>query len=228
MTRDINEEMMEALNELEGIFVIDLYKQSLLLPDQIKQALIDETPGYYIPGIVKPILTKRDNGRCNVSIDNGKNFISTSIDELIRISKINREYFRNITIEYNGKNIHGNLFLQYFKDLSTTPSKSLVQMKFVKEIILDFLYQACRQNNHSFRKYYNYVKPEYIDLIETYNFGDDLREVIESLNKFISRHTNHLYFHKELGANLIIEKSVDYRVYEYYKLLQKINPPEYL
>lgn len=228
MTRDINEEMMQALNELEGIFVIDLYKQSLLLPDQIKQVLIDETPGYYIPSIVKPVFPKRDNGRCIVSIDNGENFISTTIDELIRISKINKEYFRNIIIDYNGKHIKGSMFLQYFKDLSNTPNKSLVQMKFVKEIILDFLYQSCSQNNHSFRKYFNYVKPEYLDLIETYNFGDDLRDVIESLNKFISRHTNHLYFHKELGTNLIIEKSVDYRVYEYYKLLQKVNPPEYL
>lgn len=228
MTKDLTNEMMQTLNELEGVFIVDLYKQSLALPANIKQVLIDDIPGYYIPGVNKPFVSNQDKDRITVVNKTTNESLNTSIDELLRIADINKSYFKNIHIQLGNNIITGYFFLQQCKSFTNTPTASYVQMQFIKDLLLDVLYQRCRQNTHSFGKYYKYIKPEGRDLIDTYNCGDDLREVIDSLNSFISRHVNNLYFHKELGTNLIIEKSVDYRVYEYYKLLQKVNPPEYL
>lgn len=219
---------MQTLNEVESVFVVDLYKQAILLPDSIKQVLIEDAPGYYIPGIVKPIINKQDINRINIiSKKNPADFFNTSVEELIRVSKVNKNYFREIDIQYGNVTVDGVVFLNQIKNLTTSPNKSIVQMQFVKDLILDNLYQICRQNTHSFGKFYKYIKPEGRDLVDAYNCGDDLRNVLETLRVFIGRHVDYLYFNKEVGTNLIIEKTVDYRVYEYYKLLQKINPPDY-
>lgn len=228
MTKDVTDEMMQTLNEIEGVFVVDLYKQSMLLPESIKQSLVDDAFGYYIPNSHKPFITNNDKDRITVIDRNNNQSLITSIEELLRIASINKSYFKNINIGLGNNTITGFFFLQHCNSFTNQPVVSVVQTQFVKELILDFLYQVCSQNTHAFKKYFKYVKPEYVDMIESYNFGDDLREVIESLHRFISRHVNNLYFHKEIGTTLIIEKSVDYRVYEYYKLLQKNNPPEYL
>jgi hypothetical protein len=224
MIKDLNEEMMQTLNDVEGVFIVDLYIQSLYLPNSVKDALIDDMPGLYLPGVLKPIIPANQINNITVTdSSNLNNYLTTSIAELKRIAVENKDYFRNKTIRYEAGGMEGSFFLQIYRSLSDKPGKSIVQMQFIKDLMLDFLYQRCRHNVHSFQKYYKYVKQSHIEIIESGNFGDDLRFIIDDLNKFISRHVNHLYFHKELGTNLIIEKSVDYRVYEYYKLLEKLN-----
>lgn len=63
-----------------------------------------------------------------------------------------------------------------------------------------------------------FIKDEYIGLYEEGSYWSVMDEDLLALDAFVGSDRHHLYFTRLSGYQLIIEKTIDYRIYDWYRL----------
>lgn len=203
----------EVLESIESVFVIDLLHHALSLEEQpYLGALVEPEEGLYLPGSIDPILRKRV--KYYFRSDYAKGITIKTFDNIFDRKEDILDDNGVIVISQN----HLRLKKKYITEQPTIPS---VAIKVAISVALKFLNGLSRYTNINISPYHlhRFIKPEFSELIEREEYDHAYEELLDELSDFVGKDTWNMYFFKIRGTNLIIEKSVDYRIYKFYEQL---------
>lgn len=215
----------DVLNQIEEICVIDLLEPTLGLSQKLLDTLIPDPAGIYIKGQIDPLFY---DGRTYILVDknNAKLFecnTSHILQYVTETTPIPEFKMSNAIVDTSGKTVVKLRQLNsYKKFITTTPTYPVVAANMVEAVLLHYLYTVCRYNRHTINLY-KFVKAseEYSIIVDKEEFQIELDAYIDKIMNFIGNDYFHIYFHKKQGCSLILEKAVDYRIYQYYRMLEE-------
>lgn len=197
----------EVLNHNKEVTVIDILSHVMSLDeDPYLKALVPPAEGIYLLGSIDPILYK---DRMYYEMKTGKSI------EFAKILKINDDI-----VDETGR------IIVSLKDLKTKarffkhePSVPSVGIKIAIAVVTRYLGTLCRHTRHVHDRIRidKYVRPEYQEMVDKEEFVHGFERLLDLVTDFVGRDTWNIYFYKLRGTSLVIEKSVDWRVYRYYE-----------
>lgn len=178
-------------------------------------ALFDPTPGVYLPGAIDPILSW-----VNPAYPASKFGVSMAAITGLQGLKECKEPLVNskgVTICTAAE------LKKAIKHMTDTPTLPVNMLKVMLAILNTHLTTMCvkTRTRISSSSYQHLVRPEYQHLIEDDSYVIALDQLLLDINQFIRNDTFHIYFTKLLGTSVIIEKTIDYRIYEWYQYKAK-------
>lgn len=216
--------MAEVAGYNEETLVLDLLQHAMALDDEpYVKALVPADKGLYLLGSVEPLL--RDSEKyyyqSQMSPDPLKpgiyNFDNAlPIKDLGKVSK----YPDDVV------DVHGKVVLtardirskgKYFRTEPTVPSTAI---KMAITVVQRYLGTLCRHTSHIHTNYRmeTLVKEEYSYLIDNDEYMHAFERLLDQVMHFVGKDTWNIYFCSIKGNSLIINKSLDWRIYRYYEL----------
>jgi hypothetical protein len=206
--------LSEVLEHNKEVLIIDLLDHVTCVEDHYLKALVEPTKGIYITGSIEPFIKETGPYFMRELFPSPKGEVSY-LDILSTKSDI---------LDSSGTQvISGKDLVLKRKFLSLKPSIPVVAMKAALAVVDDYVTSVCRKANRN-RTYnlYNLVKPEFHSTIVAKDeFMHVFERLLDQVMKFIGDDTWNIYFIKVKGTSLIIEKSVDWRIYRYYEMTFK-------
>lgn len=205
--------LSELLRSNKQTYLVDLLEYSLLFEDEpFKSALLPSPKGLYLVGEIDPRLTTDKVYFDPVGLEQGVPF--TGLEAILESS--------NAVLNESGQVLIPKSSPQYKKKFwSTEPSVPSGALKLIKALIGEHIGSVCRHTRCSVATYhsgaYNYIRPEMTQLLESGQMAELIEKLFDEVNLFIGNDIWHIYFWDLKGTTLKIEKTVDFRIYEYYR-----------
>jgi len=206
---DIND-VLRTTNE---VLVIDLLEHALHLEyDPYMISLKDPQPGIYLAGSVDPIIKGNTDYYYRSSLLNDKTKI-LNFEDILNTNEVIVDKDNKIIITPSD-------IKQKKKYLSLEPTVPSMAIKLAREVAIIFLNSLCKHTKINIERtdLSKYIKEEYHNLIETEAFESELEKLWLDILKFVNSDTWNIYFIKSKNTTLIIEKSIDYRIYDWYRI----------
>lgn len=202
--------MEKLISKTSEVIIIDLLEHVIRMPeDPCLNALVEPEQGLYLVGQLDPF----------ISIKN-KLFFKSNLEKQILIPNEILNAKEPIVNEFNEVKITPSDIFTKRNYISTSPSIPSVGIKLTCSIATRHLNELCvyTKSNIGSARLDELVKPEYQYLIHTYKYEKELSRLLDKINEFVSSDIWHIYFYKIVGTNLVIEKTVDFRIYDWYRL----------
>jgi len=193
-----------AIDILEVVLNSDIsrYSDTLVSPDK----------GIYLVGSLEPILRLG-----TVYYPETKYLMSGhEITTFANIFQLNEAI-----VDAGGKVIIGKNDLKtkqkYFKSKPTIP---VIPIKVAIAVVIKYLNTLSSYTHVSNFNYKleEFIKPEYRELLYTDEFSTIFEKLLDQVMVFVNKDNWHIYFYKVKGTTLLIEKTIDFRIYEWYRL----------
>lgn len=106
------------------------------------------------------------------------------------------------------------------KFIETKPDIPVQLIKVAVSVILEYLNSLNKYTNvNSINFNLNrLVKQKHRDLIIKEYYQTELAELLDIVCNFVGKDSWHIYFYKITGTTLILSKTIDYRIYDWYRL----------
>lgn len=203
----------DLITKVHGSIAIDLYNQDL--HHLLKDHLVDtDTPNIYFKGSTNPIISKK----ISLYIANKQNLVPIEDYDLLLEHPTN-VYNKDAEIV-----LRAEILEQHKKHLTSTPSipNSLTVM--IESYLVTILNRMCVKSmtgiSYDISNYVTDIDEDTVlDMIEEHYSNE-----ISMLYEFIGTDTWNLYFKHRKNSLLVIEKSVDWRIYEWHRA-NYIEPP---
>ena len=203
-----------SLLTTEEILVVSLRDQAFHLHTQMGDKLKPNPEGIYVRGKLFPIIVPKDK---LFLLDSGKPIEYKDLNEV-----------NEGVCDQQGK-------LLISKEIMKMKHKLLSYSGFYPVSALQVLKANVDLNVRRYCRFaapftnesvaVSYLKPEYRDLLSSGFFDDYTSEVLNQAFEFISKDTWRIYFTKVMADSLYIERSVDYRIYDWTKTqYDKLHP----
>lgn len=226
----------EIMDKVTAVLVIDLASHAMMLDEQLHLAALEEPiQGIYLTGSIDPFISL-DNKyylRSKYNLLQQQIHQQSITPEAGKIKYTQRQYcitnvddIFNLTedlVDSDGTTVITPTDIKrkrkYMFDKPTVPA---VGIKLASIVGLRYLSTMCpyTKNKNSVYRIDSLVKKEYHPELykKEYEFQVALHDLVDEIMKFIGDDTWHIYFHKIKGTALIIEKTIDWRIYEYYRM----------
>lgn len=203
----------DLLLETSQLLVIDLVNELINVDSEFLETIsIEPEPGLYIAGDIDPFYKLTRNHKLHKL--QGDEFYN-ELDSFIKTIK-----------EEDSKIKLDEVLYKRIKHLITNkPTVPASSLKIMTCVIMNRIHHLCKYTRGSLAKdAYPYIKPEYrtednIDFLET--IFDSL--IIQIL-KLIGNDKYHIYFVELKKSVLYIEKTVDFRIYDWYRMKNEYEP----
>lgn len=213
---DLNKLLMQN----KEVFAIDVLPHVQRLSEEYTEALLPPPPGIYVTGSIEPLFSDAEKyyERSQLGMEG---YHLKSIEEILHAKE-------------DIVNSHGEMVLalrdirtkgRYLKDHPTIPA---VGVKAAVSVVLGYLNSLNKNTNinlSNFKLEY-LVKPEYIRLVTREDFSVAFESLLDAVMEFINGDTWHIYFYSLKGTTLVIEKTIDWRIYQYYLMTQQRDSEE--
>ena len=213
---DLNKLLLES----KEVLAIDLLPHAQQLSEEYIEALLPAPAGIYITGVINPLFSDTESyyERSQLGIDG---YQLKSIEEILHAKE-------------DIVNSHGELILalrdirtkgRYLKDHPTIPA---IGIKAAVSVVLSYLNSLNKNTNVSvagFKLEY-FIKPEYIWMVTREDYSVAFEDLLDTVMDFVDGDTWHIYFCSLKGSTLVIEKTIDWRIYQYYIMTQKESQEE--
>lgn len=204
----------ESLLKPEEVCVVSLKEPAHSLHSALFEALQPNPEGIYIKGQLMPVVKP---GQKLFALNSGKSF---SYDQIAEIQD-------DVCDE------DGNVLIK--KELMLDKARLLNYGGYYPVSALQLLKANVDLNLRRFCKFavpfsnestvLRYLKPGYKHILNEGYLDTYTNDIIEQLHEFIVKDLWRIYFTKVKSDNLFIEKSVDYRIYEWTKMqYEKLHP----
>jgi len=202
---EINKEIL-IINILDYVVAID--------SDPYLISLKDPEEGIYLTGSMEPIFSK-SNFYITKDKFNKPMLLANDILDLETILSATNDVY----------DISGNLIMtaedirKKSKYLRLAPTIPVIGVKMGVATVLKYLNSLCVYTHVSSSKYNqeSLVKEEALHLVNSEEYDIAFESLLDRVAKFIGKDTWHIYFYKVRGTNLIIQKTVDFRIYQWYQ-----------
>lgn len=203
------------LEKAEGLLVVNLLEQaSYISTDEVLAALVAPEPGLYIKGSVNPLLNSRESYYPK-SLSGG----------LYPEAKI-VDFKEALKLQEDIVTISGEVVVSAFNLINrphlftTEPTLPVSAINVCYNVLIDYLFKRCKYaRGRKLNHFSNYIKPEYQDLIDEEYLEDSLSDALDELHEFTVHSPWNIYMHKLTGTTLIIEKLVDWRIYDWTEIM---------
>lgn len=216
MSRDYNS-ISDLLREVLEIKLIELTPHVLGLEQELVDALEDGSQGIYLPNTIEPVF--HQNKKYIISKEDGKDQVYVTTKDLWDIIQGKMELPEGHIYNEKGNSIMSR---SAFMRLKTYMSLgSLVQTKACEAAIAVVIEQLSELNPHTHVAERHYrlrslVKPGFEELIENSRYQTAFDNLVLEVMRFVGRDTWNYYHIKVNGTTLVIEKGLDYRIYQWH------------
>lgn len=191
----------------EEVLVVSLKEPSLALHSVLNDKIYPNPPGIYVHGRLMPVITPNQT---LFTLSDGK--------------QITYEDLPNINddiCDFEGKVlIKREIMLNKGRLLSYGGFYPIGALQLLKAAVNRYLQTFARfavpfSNEHSAVRY---LKPEYQHLLAEGFFDTYINGIITEIHEFVIQDLWRMYFTKVKGDDLYIEKTVDYRIYDWTRM----------
>lgn len=201
--------LADVLLRVDGVLVIDLLQHVVTLEEHPYMQSFEEPPaGIYLIGSLDPIICDRkpgfysETGQLVVDYKHaleGNDHITSQDGTVVLSKKILRSRAR------------------FFKTEPTIPATAV---KAAVSVIKRYLSILCRHGCNMLASYRleNLVKLDYRELIEKDEYMIAFEKLIDQVAEFVGDDVWCIYYSRLRGCQLVIEKGIDFRIYEYYRM----------
>lgn len=207
--------LSDVLNEISDVLVVDLLDHSLQFDSKYNNTLVDPEKGVYLSGSLKPIITFNEKTKYypKSSYLNDKELLINydcvmSCKEDIVNSEC--EVILSIKDKINKK-----------KFLHPEPNIPVTAIKVALAVADDYISSICEFSKNQLvgLDLNKLIKDEYQHLIDQEVYSKIYKKLINEIALFVKNDIWNIYFYKLKGCTLVIEKSVDWRIYRYYQIM---------
>lgn len=208
--------MKKQLSENEAILqliptaslVLSLTDNLFELENRLEGCTYKPTPGVYLINTLEPIIEAGKPYYTSKGLINQTPIIGNELAE------INDDVF-----DENGNVvISKHIMLNKNAILKNHPSVNTALFKIARLLIEDYINSKCpifNVNNNN--KITRYLVPEAMHLYESGEINNYMYVIYDIIDRFIGKDVYHIYFVRTVGLDLIIDKVVDYRIYQWTK-----------
>lgn len=207
------EHPMELLKEIKSVLMLDINISNINI--LLKDILPEGKEGLYLPNSNKNLLPE----------DVYYSYNDKNIPLVLKPDEI-----LNDPVDILDKN--GNVYLKktiiskYKNIFKTRPDVSSCILDIVEQYILSKIDEICYKTNLCVVDYlYNSVNESDIHIVEDI-LEVELSQAIGDIYEFIGNDKWNIYFKKRVNDCLVIEKSIDWRIYEWQKIEYEKNNPD--
>lgn len=168
-----------------------------------------DVKGLYLSNNYKPLI--EFNSIYYVTIDDKLTLI-TSIDD-IKISKSN--IYRKVGDSYD-------IYMKYtalkklMPKLVLNPDINYIYVLFLKELVDIIINGFLSYKPYiSHIKLYSYTKEQYWDYLKNEEYISDFDQLYDDIANIVYKHRWNIYFTKIINNSILIERMVDYRIYDW-------------
>lgn len=229
------------LEIVTSVLVIDLLDQVKLLGGKIPlEALIDPPKGIYLKGSLKPfitdnvdyyaesVLTKKGLNReelvYNGVIVKGSKVVDFQEERITDFQDI-LGLTENLIDECGTVVLTADDIKRRSKYMSLTPSIPVIAIEVAALMVKSYLDSICPYNKtvRSIRSISEntleeFVKESYHHLIDEDEFDVEFESLLNIVSEFVGDDLWFIYTHRIKGTDLIIEKLIDFRIYDWYRM----------
>jgi hypothetical protein len=161
--------------------------------------------------------TLLDTGNSSFSISVRQNNLLGSLQEITdfmsETSHVYDKFGKLVIADYMMRNKE-----RYLGNLPSLPSRSIV---IIEMIIRDLVGRTTEYGSKATyqQEIYNLLLPEYHFIQDQNLLEDTIPSVVQRVLNFIGEDTWHIYQIRRNNGNVVLEKTIDYRIYEYHRRL---------
>lgn len=199
------------LKEVEKVLVVDLMQYTGLLHKKYGECLVKPDDGIYMVGATEPIIKA---GQVVYSESSFKTQTPLkSLDDVVEG-----------IVDGDGASIISPAFMRHRKKfLHTKPTLPIREIQIASIVADDYIdsmlpYSPARETYAGLREH---IKPEYHYLIEEGHIEAALTKLISEVSCFVGSNIWNIYFFELNRTDLIIKRSVDFRVYDWTRKLEE-------
>lgn len=195
------------------IMILSIYNQAVMIESQFGEMLEPAKKGIYRIGEVRPCidLTKTYYTQKTV-VEMG-----ITVSRATQITDFNS--VKDTVIDENGNIIiHSGIMAnknRYLSNTPTVPSRGILIIEFLVNIFIDSFSNRGKYSASHKNKILSMVKPEYRSIVEDGVLENLCESLFVQISNFIKNDVKHIYFVKLTGIDLLIEKTIDFRIYEW-------------
>lgn len=208
-------DMSQVLNHVEEVLVIDLMEHVTSMEEKYIDALIDAPKGLYIVGNIEPLLLDSNTYYPKSLYPNPKRRIA-GLTDLVSYSDdiVNAQGETVVTLK--------DLILKA-KFLKQEPTVPVIAIKAAISVVEQYLTSSSwyTKRSHPQHRLEFLVRSEFQDMVVNDEYFDVFQRLRKQVMSFVGDDQWNIYFTKVKGTNLIVEKSIDYRIYCYYENIFK-------
>jgi hypothetical protein len=189
--------------------IIEIASYAEILQSKFGDFLEPEVPGVYVAGEIFPRIIPGREYFTKVKV----------IGHSEALVKINA--FENITtaiLDENARLVIPKYMVldkdRYLSNTPTVPARFYILIGLLIQNHLDMLSPITSRRADS-RKIINLIKENYEDIYESGDLSIACRYILDQVDSFVGNDVWYMYFSKFVGKDVIIEKTCDYRVYQW-------------
>jgi hypothetical protein len=203
----------ELLTKVSGVMVIDLVDKIPLLEDFVQT--------------IKPLEEGIYDAISNKLIFSPSKYSYEDVDSkgISRSLKTLKDFqqAKGVILSKNFTQKPDKKSLIIRKNLTNKPFTDTRLISVIEKVIDDHFYRLCPYTKTTYNSFNienlildKYSEDEKISIADEVQFT--LASVMEQINEFIGLDTWHFYFTQRRGNALVISKTVDYRIYDWYRM----------
>ncbi len=205
----------ELLRKVEEVMVIDVYSHASSIPDNLLATLKEPEQGLYHKGGFKPVITLND--KCY----HGNSQTPLKFDEVIDTQ-------RNIYNENGELLLDAAMYRRDRKFYTTDAPMFGTAMRLATAVALKTVDEYCPKFKPSPNEidYYRYIKPEFHYLVEENEYDEIFHPISKQVIDFVNNYNWNMFFHRSRGNALIIERGIDWRIYDWHRIQYEAAHPD--
>lgn len=190
-----------------AVFIVNLMDFASMLNIHFGHCFIDPQPGIYFVNQTEPILKPNQNYFTDSTYRSQTPI--TSLDNV-----------RENVLDENGLVVIPDYILkQQKKYLRPVPSIPVRSIEFLHRVAQQFIASNVVHQHCSYceRDLYDLVRPEFHYLVSDGTLEAGCRGLLDQLHYFMNGDVWNLYYLSRQGTDLCVEKSIDFRIYEWHQ-----------
>ncbi len=208
MSNEINDLLMTP----KEVLIVDILDKAISLDDDILDKLIEPKKGLYLPNHLKPILNTEDN---NYYFENGNRIIDT--EQLLSLEQDVYNKDKEVIMRSSYLKRKKNYIL-------TKPNIPVIAIELMVTFIKNHITTLTDiPDNRISYHILTLIKPD-VDANELLdNVYVSIDDLFIEISNFINKDKTFIYLYETLGTSLMIHKTCDYRIIEYYRLKEELS-----
>lgn len=205
----------DLMRKVEEVLVIDVYHHASMIPDNLLETLKDPVQGIYMKGSYTPLITKGG------SYYHGNSKTPLTFEEIVNTKK-------NIYDPAGNLILPAEQYVNFPQSFITEPPMFATAIGLTTTVALKALDELCPyfKPSRNALDYSKFVKEGFEYLIEDGTYDEKLHSIAREVIDFVNYDNWNMYFHKVKGGSLIIEKNIDFRIYDWHRIQYELSNPQ--
>ncbi len=187
-------------------FFLPVFNYAFLIEKQYGELIIPPPVGIYRVGDIYPVITNNKK-YYSQRVTKNNQFITTPITDLNSVTDTVLDEIGNVILPaFVMKNKE-----QYLRNESTVPARGFMIVELLVKKYIESLAPWSKYSMYN-SKLASHFKPEGSDLFNNGQIENLCKSLFMQVADFVGDDVWHIYFVKFIGLDLIIEKTIDYRI----------------